>query len=183
MLKAGRYTYFGGGDANSLNRDRPKLRFPEPNSVLKFGSFCSIGAGLVVFLGGNHRTEWVSTFPFGNTPEGDFFKKPNKELTKSNGDVTVGNDVWIGEHSVIMSGITIGDGAVIAANSHVVKDVEPYSIVGGNPARHIKYRFSQEQIEKLLKIKWWDWDDEKIQENIPLLCNKYIDMFIEEHDV
>jgi acetyltransferase-like isoleucine patch superfamily enzyme len=183
MLKAGRYTYFGQGDANSSNKERPKIRFSEPNSVLRFGSFCSVAAGLVVFLGGNHRTEWVSTFPFGNTPGGDFFKKQNKELIKSNGDVTIGNDVWIGEHVVIMSGITVGDGAVIAANSHVVKDVEPYSIVGGNPARHIKYRFSQEQIEKLLKIKWWDWDDEKIQENIPLLCNKYIDMFIEEHDV
>ena len=87
------------------------------------------------------------------------------------------------ENVTIMSGVTVSDGAVIAANSHVVKDVEPYSIVGGNPARHIKYRFSQEQIEKLLKIGWWNWDDEKIQENVPLLCNKYIDMFIEEHDV
>ena len=183
MLKSGRYTYFGGGGVGGNHTDKPIIRFPEPNSVLRIGSFCSIGPGLIVFLGGNHRTELVSTFPFGNTPGGDFFKKQNKELIKSNGDVSIGNDVWIAERVTIMSGITIGDGAVIAANSHVVKDVEPYSIVGGNPARHIKYRFSQEQIEKLLKIKWWDWDDEKIQENIPLLCNKYIDMFIEEHDV
>jgi acetyltransferase-like isoleucine patch superfamily enzyme len=183
MLKAGRYTYFGIGSSSGNHTDKPRIRFPGPNSTLKVGSFCSIGAGLVVFFGGNHRTDWVSTFPFGNTPGGLFFKKPNKELDKSNRNVTIGNDVWIGESVTIMYGVTVGDGAVIAANSHVVKDVEPYSIVGGNPARRIKYRFSQEQIEKLLKIKWWDWDDEKIQENIPLLCNKYIDMFIEEHDV
>jgi len=183
MLKAGKYTYFGSGSSGGNHSDKPIIRFPEPNSTLRFGSFCSVGAGLVVFLGGNHRTDWVSTFPFGNTPEGLFFNKQSKSLISSNGNVTIGNDVWIGENVTIMSGVTVDDGAVIAANSHVVKNVEPYSIVGGNPARHIKYRFSQEQIEKLLKIKWWDWDDEKIQENIPLLCNKHIDMFIEEHDV
>jgi serine acetyltransferase len=78
-----------------------------------------------------------------------------------------------------MSGITIGDGAVIAANSHVVKNVEPYSIVGGNPAKFIKYRFSPEQIEKLLEIKWWNWEDEKINKYTPLLCNTDIDEFIQ----
>jgi acyl-[acyl carrier protein]--UDP-N-acetylglucosamine O-acyltransferase len=77
-----------------------------------------------------------------------------------------------------MSGVTIGDGAVIACNSHVVKDVEPYTIVGGNPAKLIKYRFSQKQIEKLLEIKWWFWDDDKINNFTPLLCNSDIDEFI-----
>ena len=80
-----------------------------------------------------------------------------------------------------MSGVTIGDGAIIANNSHVVKDVEPYSIVGGNPAKLIRYRFTQEQIQKLLEIKWWDWDDVKINENLQLLCNDKIDEFINKH--
>jgi len=78
-----------------------------------------------------------------------------------------------------MSGITIGDGTVIATNSHVVKNVEPYSIVGGNPAKLIKYRFSPEQIEKLIEIKWWDWDDATINKYIPLMCNTDIDRFID----
>jgi acyl-[acyl carrier protein]--UDP-N-acetylglucosamine O-acyltransferase len=78
-----------------------------------------------------------------------------------------------------MSGIKIGDGAVIAANSHVVKDIEPYALVGGNPAKHIKYRFTKEQIDKLLNIKWWYWDDEKINKFVPLLCNDNIDDFIQ----
>ena len=77
-----------------------------------------------------------------------------------------------------MSGIKIGDGAVIATNSHVVKDIEPYSLVGGNPAKHIKYRFTKEQIEKLLEIKWWNWKDDKINQFVPLLCNNNIDNFI-----
>ena len=99
-------------------------------------------------------------------------------MTKTNGDVDIGNDVWIGEHVTIMSGVTIGDGAVIATNSHVVKNVAPYSIVGGNPAKLIKYRFTEEQIQKLLEIKWWNWNDEKINSYLPLLCSSNIDDFI-----
>ena len=95
------------------------------------------------------------------------------------GDVIIGNDVWIGADVTIMSGVTIGDGAVIANNSHVVKDVEAYSLVGGNPARLIKRRFTQEQINKLLQIKWWYWEDDKINKFTPLLCNQDIDKFIQ----
>jgi len=89
-------------------------------------------------------------------------------------------DVWIGSNVTIMSGITIGDGdgVVIANNSHVVKNVEPYSLVGGNPAKLIKYRFTKEQIEKLLEIKWWYWDDEKINKFTPIMCNNNIEEFI-----
>jgi len=104
------------------------------------------------------------------------FKVVDYPSTK--GDVIIGNDVWIGSNVKIMSGITIGDGAVISNSSHVVKNVEPYSLVGGNPAKLIKYRFTSEQISKLLEIKWWDWDDEKINSFVPLLCNESIDEFI-----
>ena len=100
---------------------------------------------------------------------------------KSNGDVIIGNDVWIGNNVTILSGITIGDGAVIGCNSHVVKDIEPYSIYGGNPAKLIKLRFTQEQINKLLKIKWWNWDDDKINSAISLLCNSNINLFLNKY--
>ena len=94
---------------------------------------------------------------------------------KSNGDVIIGNDVWIGHESTIMSGVKIGDGAVIAANSVVVKDVEPYTIVGGNPAKVIKKRFSDDIINNLLELKWWDWSNEKINENLNILCSNNFD--------
>ncbi len=100
-----------------------------------------------------------------------------KDIQKK-GDVQIGNDVWIGANVTIMSGVTVGDGAVLANNSHIVKDVESYSIVGGNPAHFIKYRFSKEHINALLKIAWWNWEDEKINEAIPYLCTTNIDQFI-----
>lgn len=127
---------------------------------LKIGNFCSIASNITVLLGGNHRTDWVTTYPFGhckNFPD----VAPVKGHPKTNGNVVIGNDVWIGSGATIMSGVTIGDGAVIAANSHVVKDVAPYSIVGGNPAKHIKFRFTEEQIKSLLQIQWWNWDNKK----------------------
>ena len=147
------------------------------NATLRVGNFCSIAKDVTIFLGGNHRTDWVTTYPFGHIHKELFNTFDGNGHPATNGDVTIGNDVWIGYNVTIMSGVTIGDGAVIAANSHVVKNVEPYTIVGGNPAKHIKYRFTPEQIEKLLEIKWWFWEDDKINKFIPLLCNN-IDEFI-----
>jgi virginiamycin A acetyltransferase len=120
----------------------------------------------------------VTTYPFGHINQNIYNGFDGKGHPSTKGDVTIGNDVWIGANVTVMSGINIGDGAVIANNSHVVKNVEPYSIVGGNPAKFIKYRFTPEQIEKLLEIKWWNWDDEKINKYAPLLCNENIDEFI-----
>ena len=145
---------------------------------LNIGNFCSIGICGKVYLGGGHRTDWVTTFPFGHINKEIFNNFDGVGHPKTNGDVDIGNDVWIGEHVTIMSGVTIGDGAVIATNSHVVKNVAPYSIVGGNPAKLIKYRFTEEQIQKLLEIKWWNWNDEKINSYLPLLCSSNIDDFI-----
>jgi acetyltransferase-like isoleucine patch superfamily enzyme len=168
-MSYGQYTY---GTCNVLNWGEPY--------TLKVGKFCSIAANVVVYTGGNHRTDWVTTYPFGHVNNHIFNTFDGKGCPKSNGDVIIGNDVWIGSNSVIMSGITVGDGSVIANNSHVVKNVEPYSIVGGNPAKLIKYRFSDEQIKKLLEIKWWDWSTEKINQFCPLLCNENIDEFIKQ---
>lgn len=150
------------------------------NANLYIGNFCSISQNVKILLGGNHRTDWVTTYPFGHVNTHLFNNFNGLGHPSSKGDVVIGNDVWIGEGSKIMSGVVIGDGAVIANNSHVVKNVEPYSIVGGNPAKLIKYRFTPEQIEKLLQIKWWNWDDGKINVFTPLLCDSNIDNFINE---
>lgn len=149
-------------------------------SQLKIGKYCSIARGVLILLGGNHRTDWVSTYPFGHIGH---FPKIVSGHPQTNGDVIIGNDVWIGTNATIISGIKIGDGAVIATNSHVVKDVEPYSIVGGNPAKHIKYRFDKGTISELLNIKWWDWDKDKVIQNISLLCSDDIQKFIEKHKI
>lgn len=171
----GRHTY-GLGNVE-VYTGLPKSRLGE-GANLTFGNFCSIAKGVKVYLGGDHRTDWVTTYPFGHMKK-KFFNSFNGEGHPStNGDVVIGNDVWIGQNATIMSGVTIGDGAVIANNSHVVKNVAPYSITGGNPAKHIKYRFTQDQINKLLEIKWWDWDDDKINQFTHLLCQPDIDKFI-----
>ena len=137
---------------------------------LIIGNYCSIGSGAVFMMAGNqgHLTDWVSTFPFHF--QANIFKN-SKNPYKKSGDTIVGHDVWIGSEAMIMAGVTIGSGAVIASRAVVTKDVKPYAVVGGNPAEVIKYRFSDDEIEKLLKMKWWDWSEEKVKENMELLCS------------
>ena len=141
---------------------------------LAVGAFTSIAKGCKCFLGGNHRTEWGTTYPFGliNTNIFSGSEIETKEYSQTNGSINIGNDVWIGLNVTIMSGVHIGDGAVIAANSHVVRDVEAYSINGGNPAKLIKYRFSHEIIREMIALKWWRYSDEKINRIIPILQKK-----------
>lgn len=112
--------------------------------------------------GGNHNVSRISIYPFGHVNRSIFKSIQGDEHPYTNGNVVIGNDVWIASNVTIMSGVTVSDGAVIAANSHVVKDVKPYSIVGGNPARQIALRFESTIIEKLLQIRWWNWPIEKI---------------------
>ncbi len=138
---------------------------------LTIGSFCSIARSVTIFLGGNHRTDWITTFPFGHIYEDTIGKFDIKGHPSTNGDVIIGDDVWIGHGVTIMSGISIGSGAVIATNSNVVKDVGPYEIVGGNPAKKIKDRFSDELKERLLKLKWWELELEVIQNIAPILSS------------
>ncbi len=166
-MSFGKYTY-----------GTPNIHWVNNDAKLVVGNFCSIAGNVNIYLGGNHRTDWVTTYPFGHINQHIFNNFNGNGNPSTKGNVIIGNDVWIGNNVTIMSGVTIGDGVVIANNSHVVKNVEPYSLVGGNPAKLIKYRFSQEQIEKLLQIKWWYWDDNKINKFTPLLCNN-IDEFIQ----
>ena len=130
---------------------------------LAIGKFCSIAKNLTVYLGGNHRTDWVTTYPFGYIYNIEFGGEPSPATIYSNGNVSILNDVWIGENVTIMSGVTIGSGSVIAANSHVVRDVGPYEVWGGNPARQIRMRFAEDQIVMLLRLRWWDLPKEEIK--------------------
>lgn len=152
-----------------------KINTVNENGRLIVGKFCSIADNLELFFDVNHRIDWLTTYPFGHIHKDIFTNFNGDGHPISNGDIIIGNDVWIGKNVTIMSGITIGDGAVVAANSHIVKDVEPYTIVGGNPVNFIKYRFNKELIDTLLFIKWWNWDDEKINKVLKLLCSPPID--------
>jgi len=175
---------------HTYGTEHVKIYSWDEGAIITIGAFCSISRNCSIILGGNHRYDWVTTYPFSSFPDkwsnssNISFTKPfdtalmnqsNKNPSHySNGNVVIGNDVWIGANVTIMSGITIGDGAVIAMNSHIVKNVEPYSIVGGNPAKIIKYRFSPNDIDKLLQLKWWEWPDDKINSNISLICSNII---------
>jgi len=156
----------------------PEVKNWNNQATLVIGKFCSISGNVTIFLGGEHRYDWVTTFPFNI-----FFKEFSyiKGHPATKGNVIIGNDVWIGAHALILSGVKIGDGAVIGARSVVTKDVEPYAIVAGNPARIIGMRFDQETINSLLKIKWWDWDLQRIKNNIPFLLSNELKKFIEEN--
>ena len=170
-MEVGKHTY----GVNSKNH------IPLRGGGVTIGSFCSFSGGLKIFTGkGGHRTEFVSTFPFGFAHPKIFPTDPKNLLLNDDANVVIGNDVWAGLNVTIMPGVTIGDGAVIANNSHVVKDVKPYTIVGGNPAKHIKYRFEEETISKLLKIRWWEWDDEKIRENVNYISSPNISEFVDK---
>jgi acetyltransferase-like isoleucine patch superfamily enzyme len=144
---------------------------------IKIGKYCSLADNIITIAGGEHDKDWVSTYPFidrWNVKELFHLKKP-----RFKGDIIIGNDVWIANNVIILSGVTIGDGAVVGAGSVVTKDIPPYAIAAGNPAKVIKYRFPPQIIEKLLRIKWWDWDEEKIKENLELFTDvgKFVSKF------
>jgi acetyltransferase-like isoleucine patch superfamily enzyme len=135
---------------------------------VEIGAFCSIAKNVHIILGGRHNSRALSTYGFGYAHTDVFPIAPPPMFTEKP-DVIIGNDVWIGRDVTIMRGVTIGDGAVIAARSHVVRDVNPYEIVGGNPAELIRYRLPEWHIKRLLELKWWDCSDEAIKKIVPLL--------------
>ena len=145
--------------------------------VCRIGDYCSIADNVHVFLGGYHRPEWVSMYPFGAFAE---WRDANPAMnhTVGRGDVVIGSDVWLGSQSTIMAGVTIGDGAVVAARAVVARDVPPYAIVAGNPARVVKYRFDEGTIAELLAIAWWDWPASRVRENLDFLLSGDIQAFI-----
>lgn len=167
-VKIGKYTY-----------GKPIIVSFRKEDRLTIGKFCSIADDVVIVLSGEHRYDRVSTFPLRSR----FIYKKERD-TYSKGPVVIGNDVWIGSRAIILSGVRIGDGAVIGAGAVVTKNVPPYAIVGGVPAKILKYRFSNEQIRKLLKIAWWNWDIEKILKNIHHFygdVDEFIRKFSNEH--
>ena len=145
---------------------------------LKIGKFSSISGDVLFLLGGNHRGDFITTYPFNALMDSFSYIEGHPQ---SKGNIIVGNDVWIGYGVKVLSGVTIGDGAIIGANSLVTKDIPPYAIAVGSPAKVIKYRFDEETIEKLLKIKWWDFTEEEILKIIPLLQSEDIDELIKRY--
>jgi len=143
------------------------------------GAYCSISNNVTMMLGGIHPANWVSLYPFRAIFGLPGAFQDGMPLTK--GDIEVGSDVWIGTGAMILSGVKIGHGAVVATRAVVTKDVPPFSIVGGIPAAVIKYRFSENQIASLLAIKWWEWTEIKIREEVKLLSSPNIDDFIQRH--
>lgn len=157
-----------GGSAISIGRftyghERIAIHQWDEGAALTIGSFCSLATGIEFFLGGNHRTDWVTTFPFGHIFAEELGGTEIKGHPATKGDIVVGSDVWIGSRASIMSGVTIGDGAIVAANSTVTRDVLPYAIVGGNPARQLRRRFDDDVIALLLQWRWWDLPLETIR--------------------
>ena len=173
----GRYSYYSGYYHGHSFDDCARYLMPDRDDVDKLiiGSFCSIGSGAAFVMAGNqgHRSEWVSTFPFHYMPEVPAFAGASDGF-RGAGDTVVGSDVWIGSEAMIMPGIRIGHGAVIGSRALVTRDVEPYTIVGGNPARPIRKRFSEEEVAMLLEMAWWDWPLEQLHEAMPLLCSSDI---------
>lgn len=158
---------------------------PGIRAKLRIGRFCSIAEGVVIDLGWSHRTDLATTYPLWAFPE-DWPRardlNPLDVLFVPKGDVVIGNDVWIGREAIIMPSITIGHGAVIGARSVVTKDVEPYSIVAGSPARVVRKRFDEKTIERLLVIRWWDWPREKINKNMHLICSNDLEGLLSLED-
>jgi acetyltransferase-like isoleucine patch superfamily enzyme len=149
LIKVGAFTY--GDAALTIHQWRE-------GAGLTIGRFCSIADEVSVFLGGNHRVDWITTYPFGHIHVRELGGADVVGHPATKGDVVIGHDVWIGHGATIMSGVAIGNGAVIGAQSVVVKDVAPYTIVGGNPAREIGQRFPPDIIALLQKLAWWDLD-------------------------
>lgn len=168
-LRIGRHTY-----------GRPHVwTYRGSESEVSIGSFCSISPGVQIVAGGIHPTEWVSTFPFRAR-----WGLPGAErdgMPTTRGDIRIGCDVWIGTDALILSGVEIGHGAVVAARAVVTRDVRPYAIVTGVPARESGRRFADGQVEALLRVAWWDWDDAEIEAAIPLLSSPDISSFLERY--
>lgn len=172
-IRVGSYTIYNDfeNDPKEFEKNNVLYHYPINNDRLIIGRFCSIACGAkFIFNSANHTLSSLSTYPFPIFYEE--WGQDMEEVTSAwdnKGDIVIGNDVWIGYGAVILSGVTIGDGVIIGTNALVTKDVAPYTIAGGIPAKPIRKRFSEEKVSALMKIKWWDWSEEKILKNLKFI--------------
>lgn len=172
-IKIGNYTMYNDfvHDPRDFERNNVLYHYPINGNQLKIGKFCSIACGAkFLFTSANHAMNSLSTYPFPIFfEEWGLDVKNITDAWDNKGDIIIGNDVWIGYEAVILSGITIGDGAIIGTRAVVTKDVPPYTIVGGVPAKPIRKRFDDVTITKLLELKWWDWSEERMKANLEII--------------
>ena len=179
QIEVGDYTIYNDFVADPLlfEKNNVLYHYPIHQEKLIIGKFCSIACGTkFLFNCANHTLKSLSTYTFPLFYEEWELEKSNITTAWDNkGDIVIGNDVWIGYEAVIMAGVHIGDGAIIAARAVVTKDVPPYTIVGGTPAKEIRRRFDAEVIQQLLKLKWWDWSTNKIRQCLPYIAESKLD--------
>lgn len=177
-ITIGDYTMYNDfvNDPSDFQKNNVLYHYPINHDKLIIGKFCSIACGAkFIFTSANHTLRSLSTYPFPLFfEEWGLDKADVTDSWDNKGDIIVGNDVWIGYEAVIMSGVTIGDGAIIGTRAVVTKDIPPYTIVGGVPAKPIRKRFADDIVASLLDIKWWEWETEKIKRNISAIQNGYI---------
>lgn len=180
-IEIGDYTMYNDFVYNpcDFQKNNVLYHYPVNHDRLVIGKFCSIACGAkFIFTSANHSLKSLSTYPFPI-----FFEEWNLDMINitnawdNKGDIIIGNDVWIGYEAVILSGVTIGDGAIIGTRAVVTKDVPPYTIVGGVPAKPIRKRFDDKTIAKLYELKWWDWPEERIKANLEIIQSGQIDKF------
>ena len=169
-IEVGEYTMYNDfvNDPREFEKNNVLYHYPVNGDKLIIGKFCSIACGAKFMLtSANHKMSSLSTYPFPIFyEEWGLDAKDIRNAWDNKGDIVIGNDVWIGYEAVIMAGVTIGDGAIIGTRAVVTKDVPPYTIVGGVPAKPIRKRFDDATVERLIKLRWWDWEHEKIAQSI-----------------
>ena len=174
ILTIGRFSYIDG---------RALVYFYKEISTIRIGNFCAVARNVSFYLRANHHVEWVTTYPIDLMPWPDEVPKPEEAHAKLDGDIIIGNDVWIGEGARFLPGVTVGDGAVIGAATVVTKDVPAYSLFAGNPGAVRRMRFADADIEFLLRLQWWNWPTEKIRRFAPLICSPRIEALREETEI
>lgn len=159
----------------------PEIKNYDPNTCLTIGRYCSFAARVAIIMGGEHRMDLATSYPFAEVADPWPETKNISGMTGSKGDIIIGNDVWVGFGATILSGVTIGNGAAIGAGALVCRDVAPYAVIGGNPGKVLKMRFEQELITRLLKLAWWDWPEDKVRKNVELICSPDISALLTAH--
>ena len=179
-IEVGAYTIYNDfvHDPRDFEKNNVLYHYPVNGDRLKIGKFCSVACGAkFLFTSGNHSLRSLSTYTFPIFYEQWGLDPKNiRDAWDNKGDIVIGNDVWIGYEAVILSGVTVGDGAVIGTRAVVTKDVPPYTIVGGVPARPIRRRFDPQTIARLEELRWWDWEEERIARNLSAIQSGRTDL-------